>query len=80
VCSADAGVTPRVVSELFRLLQERSSQYTYSVSVSMFELYRDGLRDLQVSPGSFNVQSLEHVHFANVCVVCAMCVVCWLLV
>jgi hypothetical protein len=48
VCSADAGVTPRVVSELFRLLQERSSQYTYSVSVSMFELYRDGLRDLQV--------------------------------
>ena len=42
------GVTPRVVSELFRLIKERSPQYTFTVMVSMFELYKDGLRDLQV--------------------------------
>ena len=41
-------MTPRVVSELFRLLKERTPQYAFTVSVSMFELYKDGLRDLQV--------------------------------
>ncbi|CAM9623203.1 unnamed protein product, partial [Phaeothamnion confervicola] len=41
-----AGVAPRAVSELFRVLQEREAQYAFEVSVSMFELYRDGLRDL----------------------------------
>lgn len=41
-----AGITPRAVSELFRLLNEREAQVTYSVEVSMFQLYRDGLDDL----------------------------------
>jgi hypothetical protein len=41
-----AGITPRAVSELFRLLNERSSQVTFEVSVQMFQLYRDGLEDL----------------------------------
>lgn len=41
-----AGITPRAVSELFRLLNERSSQVSFEVSVQMFQLYRDGLEDL----------------------------------
>jgi len=41
-----AGITPRAVSELFRLLNERQAQLEFSVEVSMFQLYRDGLDDL----------------------------------
>ena len=43
---SDAGITPRAVSELFRLLNERQAQFTYEVEVQMFQLYRDGLDDL----------------------------------
>jgi hypothetical protein len=43
-----AGITPRAVSELFRLLNERTAQVTYEVEVQMFQLYRDGLDDLLV--------------------------------
>lgn len=45
-CDGTAGVTPRAVIELFRVLKERENQYNYNVKVSMFELYRNGLRDL----------------------------------
>ena len=41
-----AGITPRAVSELFRLLNERNAQMTYIVEVSMFQLYRDSIDDL----------------------------------
>lgn len=41
-----AGITPRAVSEIFRLLNERSAQCTFEVEVQMFQLYRDGLDDL----------------------------------
>lgn len=50
VCDGTAGVTPRAVLELFRVLKEREGQYEYSVKLSMFELYRDGLRDLVRAP------------------------------
>jgi hypothetical protein len=41
-----AGVTPRAVSELFRLLNERSAQIEAVVEVQMFQLYRDNIEDL----------------------------------
>lgn len=41
-----AGVAPRSVAELFRVLKEREDQFSYTVAVSMFELYCDGLKDL----------------------------------
>lgn len=41
-----AGITPRAVSELFRLLNERTAQVDYSVEVTMFQLYRDNIEDL----------------------------------
>lgn len=41
-----AGIAPRAVQELFRLIEERSAQYTAEVTVSMFQLYRDALQDL----------------------------------
>ena len=41
-----AGITPRAVSELFRLLNERTAQISFEVEVQMFQLYRDGLEDL----------------------------------
>jgi hypothetical protein len=43
-----AGITPRAVAELFRLLNERHAQVEYEVEVQMFQLYRDGLDDLLV--------------------------------
>jgi len=43
-----AGITPRAVSELFRLLNERQAQVSTEVEVQMFQLYRDGLDDLLV--------------------------------
>jgi hypothetical protein len=33
-----AGITPRAVVELFRLLNERTAQITYTVEVQMFQL------------------------------------------
>ena len=33
-----AGITPRAVSEVFRLLNERSAQISYTVEVSMFQV------------------------------------------
>ena len=41
-----AGITPRAISELFRLLNERTAQIDFVVEVQMFQLYRDGLDDL----------------------------------
>lgn len=41
-----AGITPRAVAELFRLLNERTAQIEFAVEVQMFQLYRDGLEDL----------------------------------
>lgn len=41
-----AGIIPRAVVEVFRLLQEREGQQDFSVEVQMFQLYRDGLEDL----------------------------------
>ena len=43
-----AGITPRAVSEVFRLLNERQAQISSIVEVQMFQLYRDGLDDLLV--------------------------------
>lgn len=45
-----AGITPRAVSELFRLLNERHAQVTYEIEVQMFQLYRDNLEDLLADP------------------------------
>jgi len=41
-----AGLTPRCVVELFRILKEREAQYEFDIKVSMYELYRDALVDL----------------------------------
>jgi hypothetical protein len=46
-----AGITPRAISELFRLLNERHAQITYALEVQMFQLYRDGLDDLLINKG-----------------------------
>jgi hypothetical protein len=46
-----AGVTPRAVSELFRLLNERSAQVEFKVEVQMFQIYRDALEDLLAAKG-----------------------------
>lgn len=45
-----AGIAPRAVSELFRLLQERKDQMEFTVDVTMFQVYRDGLQDLLSKP------------------------------
>jgi hypothetical protein len=45
-CHELAGITPRAVAEIFRLVNERQAQCTAQVTVQMFQLYRDGLEDL----------------------------------
>lgn len=62
-----AGITPRAVSEIFRLLNERSAQCTFEVSVQMFQLYRDGLEDLlqdkkggDTKSGNLKITLAEH--------------------
>ena len=44
-----AGIAPRAVAELFRLISEYDAQFEVSVTVSMLELYRDSLSDLLAS-------------------------------
>lgn len=46
VANASAGILPRTAVEMFRLIEERKAQCDATVSVSMFELYRDAVRDL----------------------------------
>jgi hypothetical protein len=41
-----AGIMPRAVSEVFRLINERTAQMDFSVELQMFQLYKDGLEDL----------------------------------
>jgi kinesin family member C2/C3 len=45
-CHELAGITPRAVTELFRLVNERHAQCSSVVTIQMFQLYRDGLEDL----------------------------------
>mmetsp|Transcript_21885 Transcript_21885/g.33272 ORF Transcript_21885/g.33272 Transcript_21885/m.33272 type:complete len:749 (-) Transcript_21885:209-2455(-) len=40
------GLAPRSAIELFKILEERSETYDYSISVTMFELYNDNIIDL----------------------------------
>ena len=43
--AASAGVIPRSCVEIFRVLDERAALNSYEVELSMYELYRDALRD-----------------------------------
>ena len=45
-----AGIIPRSAVEVFRVLEERSALNAYEVELSMYELYRDALRDLFAPP------------------------------
>lgn len=51
----DSGIAPRAAIELFEVLDKRSSSFDIYVTVNMFELYKDNLRDLiAVSQGVEN--------------------------
>lgn len=43
---SDPGLTPRGVSELFKIIDRDSGKYTFQVTVYMLELYQDTLMDL----------------------------------
>jgi hypothetical protein len=43
---SDPGIAPRAVSELFRIIEEISSDWTYRVSFSMLEIYNENIFDL----------------------------------
>lgn len=40
------GVSPRAVQELFRLVKEMESEWTYSLTFSMLEIYNETILDL----------------------------------
>jgi hypothetical protein len=44
--NSDPGVAPRAVSELFRLIDELSSDWVYTVTFSMLEIYNESIFDL----------------------------------
>lgn len=44
----DPGLTPRGISELFRIIESNYSKYTFSIKLYMLELYQDTLMDLLV--------------------------------
>ncbi|KAG2501877.1 hypothetical protein HYH03_000375 [Edaphochlamys debaryana] len=46
----DPGLTPRGVSELFKIINRDGGKYTFSISVYMLELYQDSLQDLLLPP------------------------------
>ena len=48
-----AGITPRAVSEVFRLLNERSAQVSYTVEVSMFQVISNIYYSFLISIFSF---------------------------
>lgn len=54
---ADPGLTPRGISELFRIIDRDSGKYTFSVSCYMLELY-------QVSYGSMQARSRNAAGFS----------------
>ncbi|KAL6518600.1 Kinesin-like protein KIN-14R [Orobanche gracilis] len=43
---ANRGVNYRTLEELFRIASERAEHYTYSISVSVLEVYNEQIRDL----------------------------------
>ncbi|KAJ9511982.1 hypothetical protein QJQ45_004434 [Haematococcus lacustris] len=46
----EPGLTPRGVSELFKIINRDSGKYTFSVTCFMLELYQDSLMDLLLPP------------------------------
>jgi hypothetical protein len=45
---SDPGLTPRGISELFRVVESNYSKYSFSIKLYMLELYQDTLMDLLV--------------------------------
>lgn len=44
--TSDEGVSPRAIGELFRIVQSLESDWTYTLSYSMLEIYNESIRDL----------------------------------
>lgn len=44
--SGDYGISPRAIGELFRLVQEMESDWTFSLTLSMLEIYNETILDL----------------------------------
>jgi hypothetical protein len=58
----DCGLAPRVAEEVFKVLLEKDGSSETSVTVSMFELYTDVLRDLLAvhQDGALKIKLAEH--------------------
>lgn len=50
--SADPGVAPRAIAEVFKIIIDISSEWSYSVTFSMLEIYNESIFDLLVSDGT----------------------------
>ena len=48
----DPGISFRAVAELFRIIQHERTDYKYDVSVTLFEIYMENVRDLMVDPAT----------------------------
>ena len=53
-----AGIAPRAITELYRLMEADKDKAKYSTSLSMYELYRDKLEDL-LDPKSMGKKSMR---------------------
>ena len=49
-CPGNEGLAPRIIGEIFRLVEEGRDRYQFTVLGSMLELYRNDLIDLLQKP------------------------------
>eukprot|EP01041_Mallomonas_annulata_P000922 gene922-1788_t len=70
-CAPSAGILPRAVVELYRLLEERTAQVTFNVEVQMFQLYKDKLEDLLFEMGRKKSRGPESEQYPNLRIVLA---------
>eukprot|EP01023_Acetabularia_acetabulum_P050751 TRINITY_DN551_c0_g1_i2.p1 TRINITY_DN551_c0_g1~~TRINITY_DN551_c0_g1_i2.p1 ORF type:complete len:1305 (-),score=225.81 TRINITY_DN551_c0_g1_i2:110-4024(-) len=57
------GLTPRGVSELFRIIQRDNSKFQFSIKCYMLELYQDTLMDLLDPPDPTSADSVDQRRF-----------------
>ncbi|XP_041376405.1 kinesin-like protein KIFC3 isoform X2 [Gigantopelta aegis] len=52
----DAGINQRAIQELFKEISERGSDWDYSISVSVLEIYNEAIRDLLSEDSTYKLE------------------------
>lgn len=55
----DYGVTPRAINELFNHTENLKGEWSYTMTLSMLEIYNETIRDLLDNPTSGKKEKLD---------------------